>query len=117
MDTRVNQTRVCGNVLLLILFCILIFSNSAASTKDSEIGESLVSSRDKPKMLIGSSPPTCISRCEKCTPCKPILVPLTPPAALQTHSASKQHDTASQQSPQALIWKCTCGGKLYNPHP
>ncbi|XP_047179008.1 EPIDERMAL PATTERNING FACTOR-like protein 1 [Vigna umbellata] len=118
MDTTVKQT-LCGNVLLLILFCTLIFSSGAASIKDSEIGENLVSSTDRPKMLIGSSPPTCISRCNNCTPCKPILVPLPPPVPQQTHSTFEQPHTAFQRpddfGPETVIWKCTCGGKLYNP--
>ncbi|BAT90602.1 hypothetical protein VIGAN_06186900 [Vigna angularis var. angularis] len=116
MDTTVNQTRVCGNVLLLILFCTLIFTSSAASTKaDSEIEESLVSSRGRPDMFIGSRPPTCFSKCEKCTPCTPIIVPL-PPVPTHIDSASKQSDIASQLSSHAKpeVWKCTCGGKLYD---
>ncbi|WVZ02071.1 hypothetical protein V8G54_022877 [Vigna mungo] len=115
MDTTVNQTHVCGNVLLLILFCTLIFSSSAASIKaHRKIEESLVSSTTKPDTF-GSRPPTCISKCEKCTPCTPIVVPL-PPVSTQIDSAFKQPDTASQFSSQAKpeVWKCTCGGKLYD---
>ncbi|WVZ02074.1 hypothetical protein V8G54_022880 [Vigna mungo] len=107
MDIRVNQTRLCSNVLLLILFCTLIFSRSAASFIDSEIEESLVSSMDRPKMLIGSTPPSCLFKCEKCTPCKPIVVPL-PPVQMQSN-------TVFHTEPKEEVWKCTCGGKLYNP--
>ncbi|WVZ02934.1 hypothetical protein V8G54_023740 [Vigna mungo] len=113
MDTTLKET-LCGNVLLLIFFCTLIFSSSAASIK-----EKLVSSTGRPKILVGSSPPTCISRCNNCTPCKPIVVPLPPPVPAQTHSTSEQPNTAFQRSddfgPQVVVWKCTCGGKLYNP--
>ncbi|KAG2397607.1 EPIDERMAL PATTERNING FACTOR-like protein [Vigna angularis] len=107
MDTTVNQTRLCSKVLLLILFYTLIFNSSAASTKDSEIEESLVSSTGRPKMVIGSRPPTCFLRCENCTPCKPIVVPL-PPVLTQTDSASEHSE------PKPEVWKCMCDGKLYN---
>ncbi|KAG2397608.1 uncharacterized protein HKW66_Vig0141560 [Vigna angularis] len=116
MDTIGNQTRLCSIVMLMLLCTMIFFSCSAASTKASESEESLVSSTGRPKMLIGSSPPTCISRCDNCTPCKPIVVPFPPPVPLQTLSTSEQLNTAFQRSddfgPQAVIWKCTCGGKL-----
>ncbi|WVZ01921.1 hypothetical protein V8G54_022727 [Vigna mungo] len=78
-----NETRLCSKLLLLVLFCTLLFSSSAASTKG------------RPKMFIGSEPPTCFSKCEKCTPCKPIIV--SPPSSMQTDIASQRsHDFDSE---------------------
>ncbi|QCD88225.1 hypothetical protein DEO72_LG3g2773 [Vigna unguiculata] len=109
MDRITNQSRVCRNVFFLCLFCTLIFSSHVSSTKGfddviagSEIGGS----------VIGSTPPSCNSRCENCTPCTPILVPKSPPAHPLTHSASDPH---VDLDPEAAVWKCTCGGKLYDP--
>ncbi|KAK7341816.1 hypothetical protein VNO80_24755 [Phaseolus coccineus] len=99
MFTTLKQTHLCRNVFFLFLLCTLIFSSSAASSKDSESGESLKSSTGGAM----SRPPNCISRCEKCTPCKPILV-ATPPAA-----APHQTDSASRRPHgyYPLVWKCT----------
>ncbi|QCD88226.1 hypothetical protein DEO72_LG3g2774 [Vigna unguiculata] len=114
MDTVAKQSRVCRNVFFLFLFCTLIFSSRAASTKDSKIGESLVSLTGGAESLIGSTPPSCNSRCGNCTPCTPVAVPFTPPAQPQTDSVSDQPDPASHR-PEAEVWKCSCGGKLYDP--
>ncbi|KAJ4970678.1 hypothetical protein NE237_003777 [Protea cynaroides] len=51
---------------------------------------------------IGSSPPKCTGKCEKCTPCKPVHVPVHPGMPVTT-----------EYYPEA--WKCKCGNKLYNP--
>ncbi|KAF3547676.1 hypothetical protein DY000_02001594 [Brassica cretica] len=51
---------------------------------------------------LGSSPPRCTSKCEGCTPCKPVHVPVpsgTPVTA--------------EYYPEA--WRCKCGNKLYMP--
>ncbi|XP_077217218.1 uncharacterized protein LOC143851619 [Tasmannia lanceolata] len=50
----------------------------------------------------GSSPPRCISKCGKCTPCKPVHVPVPPGTRVTT-----------EYYPEA--WRCKCGGKLYMP--
>ncbi|KAL3649012.1 hypothetical protein CASFOL_005415 [Castilleja foliolosa] len=49
-----------------------------------------------------SVPPSCIGRCEKCTPCKPVLVSVPP-----------EIKRPLQYYPRK--WKCQCGGKLYDP--
>ncbi|KAF2612223.1 hypothetical protein F2Q70_00008173 [Brassica cretica] len=51
---------------------------------------------------LGSSPPRCTSKCEGCTPCRPVHVPVpsgTPVTA--------------EYYPEA--WRCKCGNKLYMP--
>ncbi|XVF05843.1 hypothetical protein REPUB_Repub05bG0208200 [Reevesia pubescens] len=50
----------------------------------------------------GSSPPRCTSKCGKCTPCKPVHVPLPPGTPVTT-----------EYYPEA--WRCKCGNKLYMP--
>jgi len=61
---------------------------------DSEIAERSVALTGGARKLIGSRPPSCYSRCAYCTPCSPIVVNL---------------------SPDAAIWKCSCGGRVYDP--
>ncbi|KAK7341815.1 hypothetical protein VNO80_24754 [Phaseolus coccineus] len=43
-------------------------------------------------------------------PCKAILVATPPAAHQQTYSASGRPNDYLP-----LVWRCTCGGKLYNP--
>ncbi|KAJ9167471.1 hypothetical protein P3X46_022122 [Hevea brasiliensis] len=50
----------------------------------------------------GSSPPRCTSKCDKCTPCKPVHVPVPPGTPVTT-----------EYYPEA--WRCKCGNKLYMP--
>ncbi|XVE58928.1 hypothetical protein DITRI_Ditri05aG0002400 [Diplodiscus trichospermus] len=50
----------------------------------------------------GSSPPRCASKCGKCTPCKPVHVPVPPGTPV-----------IAEYYPEA--WRCKCGNKLYMP--
>ncbi|CAH8282349.1 unnamed protein product [Eruca vesicaria subsp. sativa] len=51
---------------------------------------------------LGSSPPRCSSKCERCTPCKPVHVPVPPGTPV-----------TAEYYPEA--WRCKCGNKLYMP--
>ncbi|KAJ4912278.1 EPIDERMAL PATTERNING FACTOR-like protein 4 [Raphanus sativus] len=51
---------------------------------------------------LGSSPPTCRSKCEKCQPCKPVHVPIQPGMSIPL-----------EYYPEA--WRCKCGDKLFMP--
>lgn len=50
----------------------------------------------------GSSPPRCTSKCGKCTPCKPVHVPVPPGTPV-----------TAEYYPEA--WRCKCGNKLFMP--
>lgn len=50
----------------------------------------------------GSSPPRCISKCGRCTPCRPVHVPVPPGTPV-----------TAEYYPEA--WRCKCGNKLYMP--
>lgn len=51
---------------------------------------------------LGSSPPRCTSKCGRCTPCKPVHVPVPPGTPV-----------TAEYYPEA--WRCKCGNKLYMP--
>ncbi|KAF3576829.1 hypothetical protein DY000_02034813 [Brassica cretica] len=51
---------------------------------------------------LGSSPPRCLSKCGRCTPCKPVHVPVPPGTPV-----------TAEYYPEA--WRCKCGNKLYMP--
>ncbi|XP_048333896.1 EPIDERMAL PATTERNING FACTOR-like protein 5 [Ziziphus jujuba] len=50
----------------------------------------------------GSSPPTCRSKCGRCSPCKPVHVPIQPGLSFPL-----------EYYPEA--WRCKCGNKLFMP--
>ncbi|RID69458.1 hypothetical protein BRARA_C01552 [Brassica rapa] len=51
---------------------------------------------------LGSSPPRCTSKCGRCTPCKPVHVPV-----------SSGTPVTAEYYPET--WRCKCGNKLYMP--
>ncbi|KAJ4827530.1 EPIDERMAL PATTERNING FACTOR-like protein 5 [Turnera subulata] len=50
----------------------------------------------------GSSPPTCRSKCGRCSPCRPVHVPIQPGLSIPL-----------EYYPEA--WRCKCGNKLFMP--
>eukprot|EP00249_Psilotum_nudum_P004660 c18165_g1_i1 orf=907-1455(+) len=54
------------------------------------------------RSLIGSSPPTCTSKCQDCTPCITVVVPI--------HSV-----TTFPNEYYAEAWRCQCNDTIYNP--
>ncbi|XP_050370436.1 EPIDERMAL PATTERNING FACTOR-like protein 6 [Argentina anserina] len=50
----------------------------------------------------GSSPPRCTSKCGRCSPCKPVHVPVPPGTPV-----------TAEYYPEA--WRCKCGNRLYMP--
>ncbi|XP_077243026.1 EPIDERMAL PATTERNING FACTOR-like protein 5 [Tasmannia lanceolata] len=50
----------------------------------------------------GSSPPSCRAKCGKCSPCKPVHVPIQPGRSMPL-----------EYYPEA--WRCKCGNKLFMP--
>ncbi|XP_042518292.1 EPIDERMAL PATTERNING FACTOR-like protein 4 [Macadamia integrifolia] len=50
----------------------------------------------------GSSPPTCRSKCGKCSPCKAVRVPIQPDRKILL-----------EYYPEA--WRCKCGNKYFMP--
>ncbi|KAI3937299.1 hypothetical protein MKW98_001870 [Papaver atlanticum] len=54
------------------------------------------------RMGVGSSPPTCRSRCGRCSPCKAVHVAIQPGRSV-----------ILEYYPEA--WRCKCGNKLFMP--
>ncbi|EPS63784.1 hypothetical protein M569_11005, partial [Genlisea aurea] len=57
---------------------------------------------------LGSTPPTCHSKCNRCRPCSPMQVP--PPA-----SAAIAEEGGRYSNYKPLAWKCFCRHQFYNP--
>ncbi|BAT81375.1 hypothetical protein VIGAN_03108400 [Vigna angularis var. angularis] len=88
-------------------------ANTDFQENNGKIGESWVSGGKKDVLSMswprrrllggpGSSPPRCTSKCGKCTPCKPVHVPVPPGTPV-----------TAEYYPEA--WRCKCGNKLYMP--
>ncbi|KAI5434896.1 EPIDERMAL PATTERNING FACTOR-like protein 6 [Lathyrus oleraceus] len=93
--------------------CIIFFKSDIDFQKSNkvEIGEGMMSqeksmsSIDWPRRFLGgpgSFPPRCTGKCGKCTPCRPVHVPVPPGTPV-----------TAEYYPEA--WRCKCGNKLYMP--
>ncbi|OVA03467.1 hypothetical protein BVC80_1477g20 [Macleaya cordata] len=51
---------------------------------------------------LGSAPPTCRSKCGRCTPCRAVHVPIQPGRSIPL-----------EYYPEA--WRCKCGNKIFMP--
>ncbi|CAN6726139.1 hypothetical protein ACFX13_012800 [Malus domestica] len=54
------------------------------------------------KSRLGSSPPSCRSKCGRCSPCKAVHVPIQPGVSIPL-----------EYYPEA--WRCKCGNHLFMP--
>jgi len=78
-----------------------------------------VSSRSEAKRILeDSAPPDCTAQCGKCTPCGPITI-RKPPSASKKMDAPPYYPPKKMEAPTYYpkVWRCTCGGKLFLPHP
>ncbi|RZC55779.1 hypothetical protein C5167_014626 [Papaver somniferum] len=75
-----------------------------SSRRDNNNGESVMMNRRRVliRMGVGSSPPTCRSRCGRCSPCKAVHVAIQPGRSV-----------ILEYYPEA--WRCKCGNKLFMP--
>ncbi|KAJ4840294.1 hypothetical protein Tsubulata_025753 [Turnera subulata] len=123
MEWKRKRLACCVSFFFFSIFA-LFFSSSSSTTTSLEISCTLSGKADlhfqgfenqneiiKGSSLAlarrflggpGSSPPRCSSKCGKCTPCKPVHVPVPPGTPV-----------TAEYYPEA--WRCKCGNKLYMP--
>ncbi|XP_042504060.1 EPIDERMAL PATTERNING FACTOR-like protein 6 [Macadamia integrifolia] len=77
-------------------------SRIAVKEGEGKWERSMISFTRRYLRVVGSSPPRCMSKCGKCTPCKPVHVPVPPGTPVTT-----------EYYPEA--WRCKCGNKLFMP--
>ncbi|KAK2652970.1 hypothetical protein Ddye_012826 [Dipteronia dyeriana] len=105
----------CLSIFFFLVFALFSTINSRATSldikcqlsakadlifqKQEEVGLSLAR-----RFLSGpgSSPPRCMLKCGRCTPCRPVHVPVPPGTPV-----------TAEYYPEA--WRCKCGNKLYMP--
>ncbi|KAF5739097.1 EPIDERMAL PATTERNING FACTOR-like protein 2-like [Tripterygium wilfordii] len=76
------------------------------------------------KMIFGSKPPGCVSKCLNCRPCVPTIL------VIHSHKKNKEmmmmssrreyysssHEGGDDDDTYYLLsWKCKCGDKLFQP--
>ncbi|KAG9141131.1 hypothetical protein Leryth_001635 [Lithospermum erythrorhizon] len=97
-------------VFLISCFCLCeIFINSSRTDHSEPRFQFSVASdlhiQSQGRRLLGipgSFPPRCTSKCGRCTPCKPVHVPVPPGTPVM-----------AEYYPEA--WRCKCGNRLYMP--
>ncbi|CAI9780917.1 unnamed protein product [Fraxinus pennsylvanica] len=68
---------------------------------------------------LGSMPPSCHNKCNRCHPCMAVQVPPLPsgnrvlPSQTEATPSSDGNNRYSNYKP--LGWKCRCHGHFYNP--
>lgn len=73
------------------------------------------------KIRLGSTPPSCHNRCNRCSPCTAVQVPAPPvgsggagrQAGPETAPPTFGNQLYSDYKP--LGWKCRCGSRIYDP--
>ncbi|BFG13948.1 hypothetical protein CerSpe_002220 [Prunus speciosa] len=70
--------------------------------EEYQIGSSALERVETQKSRLGSSPPSCRSKCGRCSPCKAVHVPIQPGVSIPL-----------EYYPEA--WRCKCGNKLFMP--
>nr|XP_043610812.1 EPIDERMAL PATTERNING FACTOR-like protein 6 [Erigeron canadensis] len=81
----------------------LYFQDSASSKKVTTLPRTTTNTFLRRRISgPGSSPPRCSWKCGRCTPCKPVHVPVPPGTPV-----------TAEYYPEA--WRCKCGNRLYMP--
>ncbi|XP_074294679.1 EPIDERMAL PATTERNING FACTOR-like protein 4 [Silene latifolia] len=98
-----NRYRFSAAILLAALLFISFILMTIKTTPSHRAGILKSPSSTRRDLLgPGSAPPTCRSKCGKCTPCKAVHVPIQPGVSMPL-----------EYYPEA--WRCKCGNKLYMP--
>ncbi|XP_060180691.1 EPIDERMAL PATTERNING FACTOR-like protein 4 [Lycium barbarum] len=87
-------------LLLTPLVSALRLNPTQRLNGESEVVERVVTQRRLSGP--GSSPPTCRSKCGRCSPCKPVRVSIQPGLSFTL-----------EYYPEA--WRCKCGNNLFMP--
>ncbi|KAF6141189.1 hypothetical protein GIB67_018279 [Kingdonia uniflora] len=89
----------CRRVALTVFLLLFFVSTSARTTTTNTTGGELV---ERVLNRLGSSPPSCRSKCGRCWPCRAVRVAIQPGRSVPL-----------EYYPEA--WRCKCGNKLFMP--
>ncbi|KAI3434196.1 Epidermal patterning factor-like protein [Psidium guajava] len=111
-----HSVLICTTTPLVLLFLLLLLSPPSFSRQGLSFEE---------KTRLGSTPPSCHSKCNGCHPCMAVQVPSVPAAGRKEKSEKPSRPAefvdSSHASPgrysnyKPLGWKCRCRNHLFNP--
>ncbi|WCJ31908.1 EPIDERMAL PATTERNING FACTOR-like protein 1 [Euphorbia peplus] len=68
------------------------------------------------KTRLGSTPPSCHNKCNRCHPCMAVQVPTIPShGRVQPYFFDPYPSGNRYSNYKPLGWKCRCDGHFYNP--
>ncbi|WOK92175.1 EPIDERMAL PATTERNING FACTOR-like protein 1 [Canna indica] len=107
------------DILLTVsfLFTLLNLLLPASSSLDDSLLSSSEGMLVEDKARLGSAPPNCHNRCNKCTPCSAVQDPTSPaqPKLQVPPMDDSFPEDKLYSNYKPLGWKCCCGNRLYNP--
>ncbi|XP_009611109.1 EPIDERMAL PATTERNING FACTOR-like protein 4 isoform X2 [Nicotiana tomentosiformis] len=89
-------------VLITLTFLLLSSALGLHPARNLKLTERVLLSTQQRLRGPGSSPPTCRSKCGRCSPCKPVRVSVQP-----------GFTSTLEYYPEA--WRCKCRNKLFMP--
>ncbi|KNA19193.1 hypothetical protein SOVF_063910, partial [Spinacia oleracea] len=114
--------------IILLIFTIPLFSSPvfALLNPSSDLTREVLCEE---KTRLGSTPPSCYNKCNRCHPCKavqvstlPSLHRVEPPRSSQPPSSAEifEYDSSyggdnRYSNYKPLGWKCHCRNHFYNP--
>ncbi|KAG2716668.1 hypothetical protein I3760_03G137800 [Carya illinoinensis] len=126
MMNSINSCLLCTIALLAMLLYLLSPSSclNQQQQPQSSVPPGLLVEE---KSRLGSTPPSCHNKCNKCHPCMAIQVPTMPskvpvqpglsrlaqPAPMKLFDASPRGNKYTNYKP--LGWKCRCQDHIFNP--
>ncbi|KAG6470916.1 EPIDERMAL PATTERNING FACTOR-like protein 1 [Zingiber officinale] len=104
-----------GFLILTLLSLLLVLPPPASFLDDSLLTSSSQGMlADQEKVPLGSAPPNCRNRCNRCSPCTAVQDP-APPSGLRPGNSGCSLSVNQYSNYKPLEWKCRCGDRLYNP--
>ncbi|RAL47210.1 unnamed protein product [Cuscuta campestris] len=117
-------------LLFLLLFSVSIFTHHSFCAqgrvilleKQPQTEHKEDTTSQGRRVLIGSRPPRCESKCRNCGHCEAVQVPVVPNLKhqptirsrdLPRNVAYSREDYLSNYKP--MCWKCKCGDLIFNP--
>ncbi|KAM3757492.1 hypothetical protein ACB098_02G192300 [Castanea mollissima] len=126
MMNSLNSYLLCTTTSLVIIIMVLYNSLSPVScfNQQQQPPSSQRGLLFEEKNRLGSTPPSCYNKCNRCHPCMAVQVPTMPsrnpvqPAGLTPLARTTPMeflDPSPQTNYKPLGWKCSCQNHLFNP--
>ncbi|KAK7860119.1 epidermal patterning factor-like protein 1 [Quercus suber] len=125
MMNSLNSYLLCTTTSLVIIIMVLYNNLSPVScfNQQQQPPNSHRGLLFEEKNRLGSTPPSCHNKCNKCHPCMAVQVPTMPSrlpvqpglTRLARTTPMEFFDPSAQTNYKPLGWKCSCQNNLFNP--